>query len=182
LESPPKGRLQGADVTATSQPVRAYRAKDSIEAHALAAYLEAAGIEAHVLGEYLQGAYAGLHVGGMDAPEIWVLSEDLPRAESAISDWRGSLDSHDEVHQSALSAFENQKPYKFQFSTAAMLWLMTCVAIFAAGVALKLVTYENWPTWIFALFVYSLVLLVAWKSIRGVRRPKQNIEDLADSE
>jgi hypothetical protein len=168
-------------VTATTQPVRAYRAIDFIEARALLVHLESAGVEAHILGEYLQGAYAGLNLGGMDAPEIWVSSEDLPRAESAIADWQESLRRHADSDQIGLSAYEHRKPLKFQYSTAALLWLMTCVAIFAAGVAFDLVTYENWPAWIFSLFAYSLVLVFAWKKIRRAdARVEQGMDDIPD--
>lgn len=162
-------------MTATSLPVLVYRAKDAVEARTLAAHLESAGVEAHVLGEFLQGAYAGLHVGGMDAPEIWVSSGDLPRAELVIAEWRESLRTS--PHSDRMDSAASAKPFKLQFSTAALLWITTCVAIFATGAAFELVTYANWPTWIFNLFVFSLVLLAAVKGAGRMRRDANRCTD-----
>ena len=141
-------------MTATSEPVLAYRAKDAVEASALATYLEAEGIEPHVLGEYLQGAYAGVTAGGMNAPEVWICAGDFPRAKSLIAEW------HERHAADAAADVTPTREPKFQYSTASLLWLMTIVAVLATAIV------RNWLVWIYNLFVIALVLFVAINSAR----------------
>src|SRR5687767_6462910 len=126
---------------ATSAPILAYRARDAIKARALAAHLANAGIEAQVLGEFLHGAYAGIHAGGMNIAEVWVAAEDRPAAEPIIEQWRQEQSAQSTNAGASADEGRTQRPAKLQFSMAALLWLMTAIAILAAATGFGAITF-----------------------------------------
>jgi hypothetical protein len=65
-----------------------YKARNSIEARALAAYLENADISAHVAGEVMENIFGVQNIGDTSGSEVWVNSADRPAAEELIELWQ----------------------------------------------------------------------------------------------
>ena len=169
-------------MTATSESILVYRTADAIEARALAAHMAGVGIEARVLGESLQGAYAGIHVGGMNAAEVWIPAADRDAAELIISDWQDDRRAQAAERVQSGGEASSPTPARLQYSMAAMLWLMTAVAILAAATSLELMSYRDWPVGLFQLLMLTAVLKLIVKGSRQLFRwLRRCTRDLPDS-
>ncbi len=64
-----------------------YKARNSVEARALAAHLGNADIDAHVTGDVVDNVFGVPNLGAVGA-EVWVRSENRDVAEALIAAWR----------------------------------------------------------------------------------------------
>jgi hypothetical protein len=132
-----------------------YRAASAVEAHALVAHLADQGIEARVLGEPLQGAYAGIHLGGMELPEVWIADKDRDAAEPLIAAWR--------TEHSLAGAVV--KPGRFQFPMWLMLLVMTYVALILGSTAMSEQALEIFAP-LLGLALFATLAAIAWVQAR----------------
>jgi hypothetical protein len=63
-----------------------YEAENVIDAHLVRGRLAAEGVDAFVRGEFLAGGIGELPVSGLLA--VWVLEDDLPRAQALLAEWQ----------------------------------------------------------------------------------------------
>jgi hypothetical protein len=74
--------------------VRAFIARDALQAHFVCSLLEREGITATVLGEPLQGVGGAIPIIET-APAVWVRAEDEPAAAAVVRQMESARNRHD---------------------------------------------------------------------------------------
>lgn len=100
-----------------------YRARNSIEARALAAYLENADISAHVAGEVMENIFGVQNIGDTSGSEVWVSRADRPAAEELIGLWQKEFGGPGPAHPNE----------RLQFPLKTVFAVMAIVAAVAAS-------------------------------------------------
>ena len=140
-----------------------YKARNSVEARALAAHLGNADVEAHVAGEVVDNIF-GVPNLGTAGSEVWVRSEDRDAAEALIAAWQ------QEYGGPAVAAEE--KP---QFALKALFKATAVVAVIAATSRLISADLRGFVTAASLWFYCWLICLSARAMLR--RRAQRDFGD-----
>jgi hypothetical protein len=97
-----------------------YKARDFVEARALAAFLSNVDIDAHVAGGVTPNVFGVSNIGPSSGAEVWINAADRAKAEELIRDWRAE---HGGLEQA------REKPSQFALMT--LFKAMVVVAVVA---------------------------------------------------
>jgi hypothetical protein len=148
-----------------------YKARNSIEARALAAYLENADISAHVAGEVMENIFGVQNIGDTSGSEVWVNSADRPAAEELIELWQKEFGGPGAARPDE----------RWQFPLKTVFAVMAIVALVAATSRLFGADFRGF---ISAASIWFWILLVAaslWAVLLKKPRPEQeDVESTQD--
>lgn len=98
-----------------------YKARNFIEARALAAYLGNGDIDAHVVGDVIPNVFGVQNIGPSSGAEVWVPGAQRAKAEELIRGWQAEYGSAEQVPE-----------LKSQFALKSIFKVVAVVALVAA--------------------------------------------------
>jgi hypothetical protein len=141
-----------------------YKARDSIEARALAAYLDNAEIPAHVAGEVMANVFGVQNIGGVSGSEVWVSRSNRGPAEELIQSWQKEYGGAGPAKQ------DEAEPFRYPLK--AFFAVMAIVAVISATSRLFGTTFSSFVAattiWFWILLIAASIWAVYFRKVDAV--------------